>query len=41
MRKLAKHKGRRKLSNWITAGEFPNAIKVLQSWQMLRDMKVV
>jgi hypothetical protein len=35
---LEKYKGKRKLSDWITKGEFDNAIKVLQSYQMLTKM---
>jgi hypothetical protein len=37
---LKKHKGKRKLSDWINKGEFDNSIKLLQSYRMLRDMKV-
>lgn len=35
---LIKYKGKRKLSDWITSGKYPNAIKVLQSFQMLTKM---
>lgn len=35
---LDKHKGKRKLSDWIDVGEFPNAIKLLESYRMLKDM---
>lgn len=37
---LKKYKGKRKLGDWITLGEYGNSIKVLQSWQMVRDMKI-
>ncbi|WP_242040958.1 DUF4157 domain-containing protein [Leptolyngbya sp. FACHB-261] len=37
---LEQHKGKRTLSDWITKGSYPNAIKLLQSYQMLRDMAV-
>ena len=37
---LAKYKSKRKLSDWITKGEYPNAIKLLQSWQMVKTMKI-
>jgi Domain of unknown function (DUF4157) len=37
---LAKHKGKRVLSDWIKKKEFPNSIKLLQSYQLLKDMKL-
>jgi hypothetical protein len=37
---LAKHKGKRKLSDWITSKVYPNAIKLLESFQMLRKMNL-
>lgn len=37
---LRKHKGKRKLSDWITKGEFPNSIKLLESYRMLQAMKI-
>lgn len=37
---LAKYKGKRVLSDWINKKEFPNSIKLLQSYQLLKDMKL-
>jgi len=37
---LAKYTGKRKLSDWITNSEYPNAIKLLQSWQMVKTMNI-
>ena len=37
---LKKHKGKRVLNDWIKAGEFSDSIKVLQSWQMIKEMKI-
>lgn len=37
---LEKFKGKRRLSDWITKGEYPNAITLLQSHKMLRAMKL-
>ena len=37
---LKKFKGKRTLDNWIKKGEFSNAIKLLQSWQMIKEMKI-
>jgi hypothetical protein len=37
---LEKYKGKRKLSDWITLGEYPNAIKLLQSYQMIKKMNL-
>ena len=37
---LIKYKGKRKLSDWIDKGEYPNVIKVLQSYQMIHEMKI-
>lgn len=35
---LAKYKDKRKLSDWITKGEFNNSIIVLESYRMLKSM---
>jgi len=37
---LEKYKGKRVLSDWIKSGEYENAIKLLQSYQMLKTMKL-
>lgn len=37
---LEKYKGKRKLSDWITRGEYPNSIKILKSFRMLKAMKL-
>jgi hypothetical protein len=37
---LRKHKGKRVLSDWITRKEFPNAFKLLESFRMVRAMKI-
>ncbi|UBU12493.1 hypothetical protein [Nonomuraea gerenzanensis] len=37
---LKKYAGRRALGDWIAKGEYPNSIKALESWRMLRDMKI-
>lgn len=37
---LEKYKGKRKLADWITAGEYPNSIKILKSFRMLKAMKL-
>lgn len=37
---LKKYKGKRNLADWIRKGEFPNAIKLLQSYQMVQIMKL-
>jgi hypothetical protein len=35
---LAKYRGKRQLSDWIAKGEYPNAIKLLQSYRMVEAM---
>jgi hypothetical protein len=35
---LKKYKGKRKLKDWITKGEYKNAIKVLQTYQAAKDL---
>jgi hypothetical protein len=35
---LEKYQGKRVLSDWIKAGEYPNAIEVLESWRMINEM---
>jgi hypothetical protein len=35
---LSKYQGRRNLSDWITKGEYPNAIALLQSYRMIEKM---
>jgi hypothetical protein len=37
---LQKFKGKRKLSDWISNQEFPNSIKLLQTFKMLKAMKL-
>ncbi len=37
---LKKHAGKRKLADWITKGEFPNSMKVLESYRMIRSMRI-
>jgi hypothetical protein len=37
---LKKYKDKRTLSDWIEKSEYENAIKLLQSYKMLRDMKL-
>jgi hypothetical protein len=37
---LKKYAGKRRLGDWITKGEYPNSIKALESWRMLRDMAI-
>lgn len=37
---LEKYKGKRTLSDWITKNEYPNAIKLLESWQMIKKMNL-
>ena len=37
---LEKYQGERKLSDWITKGEYPNAIKLLQSFRMIEKMAI-
>jgi phage antirepressor YoqD-like protein len=37
---LKKYKGKRKLSDWIKKGEYSNAIKLLQSYRMVKEMKL-
>ena len=37
---LVKYKGKRKLSDWITKGEYPNAIKLLESYRMVCKMNI-
>jgi hypothetical protein len=37
---LKKYKGKRKLGDWIAKKEYDNAIKVLESYRMLRAMKI-
>ena len=38
--KLEKYRGKRKLSDWITKGEYPNAIKLLESYRMVSEMAI-
>ena len=37
---LKKYKGKRKLGDWISKGEYSNAIKLLDSYQMIKAMKI-
>jgi hypothetical protein len=37
---LEKYKGKRKLSDWITRREYPNAIETLESFRMIEKMAV-
>ncbi|GAA2211372.1 hypothetical protein GCM10009850_068310 [Nonomuraea monospora] len=37
---LKKYAGKRALGDWIAKKEYPNSIKALESWRMLRDMKI-
>lgn len=37
---LAKYRGRRTLSDWITRGEYANAIKLLESYRMIEQMAI-
>ena len=37
---LKKYKGKRKLADWITKSEYPNAIKLLESYRMVKAMKI-
>jgi hypothetical protein len=37
---LKKHAGKRKLADWITKHEFPNSMKVLESYRMIRGMGI-
>jgi len=37
---LNKYKGKRNLSDWIKKKEFPNSIKLLQSYRMVKEMKL-
>jgi hypothetical protein len=37
---LTKYRGRRKLADWIAAGEYPESQKVLASYRMVREMKL-
>jgi len=37
---LRKYKGKRNLSDWIKKGEYANSIKVLQSYKMVKAMKI-
>jgi hypothetical protein len=37
---LRKYRGKRKLGDWAARGEYSNAVTLLQSYQMLRDMKI-
>jgi len=39
-KQLEKYKGKRKLADWITASEYPNAIKLLESYRMIKAMKI-
>ena len=35
---LEKYQGKRVLSDWITAGEYSNALELLESWRMIDEM---
>ncbi|HWN66483.1 MAG TPA: hypothetical protein VNM90_02525, partial [Haliangium sp.] len=37
---LLKYKGKRKLGDWITKKEYPNAMKLLDSYRMIRELGV-
>lgn len=37
---LKAQKGKRKLADWIAKGEYPNAIKLLESYRMIKAMKI-
>ncbi len=37
---LKKYKGKRKLSDWIKKKEYSNSIKLLQSYRMVKAMKI-
>lgn len=37
---LKKYAGKRKLSDWISKGEYANAIKLLESYRMVKAMKI-
>jgi len=39
-KQLIKYQGKRKLSDWIKKKEYPNSIKLLQSYRMVKDMKI-
>ncbi len=39
-KQLEKYKGKRKLSDWINKGEYSNSIKLLQSYRMVKAMKI-
>lgn len=37
---LKAQKGKRKLADWIAKGEYPNSIKLLESYRMIKAMKI-
>ncbi|SEH01392.1 hypothetical protein SAMN05444920_12096 [Nonomuraea solani] len=37
---LKKYAGARRLGDWIARGEYPNSIRVLESWRMINSMKI-